>query len=74
MKHFTIASVAVAILACGLSSCACRHDVGVTVPHISSVAVEYDLPYDYLSAKYRELYRSDPHWFYRHCEQAYASK
>ena len=62
---------AIGLLSFGSSSCTCHREASATVPHISGVAVEHDLPYDYLSGKYRQLFRTDPQWFHRHSEPDY---
>ena len=62
---------AVGLFGFGSSSCTYRQEVGASTSHSPGVVIEYDLPYDYLSAKYRQLYRTDPHWFHRHNEASY---
>lgn len=53
----------------GTSACTSRQTVGVASWHDHGVKVDYNLPVDYLSGKYRQLYRTNPHWFHNHYEQ-----
>ena len=66
-------AIALVALSLGTSSCTHRHQVGASTGYSSDMTVEYDLPYDYLSGKYRQLYRTDPDWFHRHRGGSYYS-
>jgi len=68
-----------ALVMLGASACTCRHTVDVASSWQDyGVKVDYNLPVDYMSGKYRQLYRTDPHWFHHHAEReqdrAYYSK
>ncbi len=67
--HLLAGAVAIVLFGIGSSSCTSCHQVGVAASHSPGIVVEYDLPYDYMSGKYRQLYRTNPHWFHNHYEQ-----
>ena len=52
---------ATAVFMLGTSACTHRQTV--------SVKVDHDLPFDYMSGKYRQLFRTNPHLFHSHNDQ-----
>jgi hypothetical protein len=72
-RALNLLAAAVAFLLFGFasSSCTSRHELGASAAHSPGITVEYDLPNDYLSAKYRQLYRTDPDWFHNHHQPDY---
>jgi len=68
-RSLALLASALGIVMLGTSGCTSCQTVGVSSTHNHGVKVDYDLPIDYLSGDYRQLYRTNPQWFHNHYGQ-----